>query len=140
MIGSQYMSDKQKHLEFIQGVVNRLANNSSLLKGWSVLLVSALFAMAAKDSNTNFVVLSYFPAIAFWILDAYFLHQERLFRKLYDQVRIKGESEIDYSMDLSGIILTAESWWDVFKSKTLSLFHGVILFSILMVTFLFLVK
>ncbi len=41
------MEAKLKHLEMIQGVVNRMASNSFQLKGWSVVLVSALFALAA---------------------------------------------------------------------------------------------
>ena len=47
------MSDKQAHLEMIQGIVNRLSHNSFLLKGWSVVLVSAMFALAAKDTLAN---------------------------------------------------------------------------------------
>jgi len=31
----------------IQAVINRMASNSFLLKGWTVMLVSALFALAA---------------------------------------------------------------------------------------------
>ena len=34
------MQQKLKHLEFIQGVINRLATNSFLMKGWSVVLVA----------------------------------------------------------------------------------------------------
>jgi len=37
------MEKKLKHLEMLQGVINRMANNSFLLKGWSVVLISALF-------------------------------------------------------------------------------------------------
>ena len=32
---------KLKHLEFIQGVVNRLGSNASLLKGWSMTVLVA---------------------------------------------------------------------------------------------------
>ena len=39
--------EMQAHLAMIQGVVNRLAQSSLLLKGWSVVLVSALLAFAA---------------------------------------------------------------------------------------------
>ena len=38
------MNDKEqviKHLEIIQGVVNRLASNSFLIKGWSMTILSA---------------------------------------------------------------------------------------------------
>ena len=128
------MPGKHKHLEMIQGIVNRLSHNSFLLKGWSVILISAMFALAAKDSQRSFVYLAYFPAIAFWGLDGYFLRQERLFRALYDKVRILSDEEIDFSMDTSEVIDKVDSRLRVVFSKTLVAFHGVILVSIILVT------
>ena len=78
------MDSKLKHLEFIQGVVNRLSTNSFLLKGWSVVLVAALLALSAKDRNILFILLAYLPTLVFWGLDGYFLWQERLYRALYN--------------------------------------------------------
>lgn len=120
----------------IQGIVNRLSHNSFLLKGWTVILVSALFALAAKDKSSLFIYLAYFPAIAFWCLDGYFLWQERLFRTLYDYVRLLKEDEIDYSMNVSNADIEGISWANAFLSKTLIIFHGVILISIIIVMFL----
>jgi hypothetical protein len=74
------------HLGFIQGVINRMGNNAFLVKGWTVALVAALFALASKDSNPSFVFIALLPIVAFWILDAYYLRQEKLFRKLYEGV------------------------------------------------------
>lgn len=128
------MSSKHTHLEMIQGVVNRLSHNSFLLKGWSVVLVSAMFALAAGDTEILFVYLAYFPTISFWGLDGYFLHQERLFRKLYDHVRNLPDGEIDFSMDTSKVKHEVDSWASVTLSKTLIAFHGVILVSIIVVT------
>ena len=45
------MSDKQKHLEFIQNAISRMAANSFMLKAWTVLLVSALFAFFDNPRN-----------------------------------------------------------------------------------------
>ena len=36
------MQAKLKHLEFIQGVINRLTGDSFRIQGWAVVLVSAL--------------------------------------------------------------------------------------------------
>jgi len=55
------VENKPKHLEFIQGVINRLSTNSFLLKGWSVVLVSALFALSAPDSRAAFVYRTPYP-------------------------------------------------------------------------------
>jgi len=126
---------KVSHLEMIQGVVNRLSQNSFLLKGWSVILVSALFALAASNLKILFVYLACFPAIAFWILDGYFLWQERLFRALYDNVRGLEEEDIDFSMDTSVVKDKVAPWIKVIFSKTLLLFHGTILGAIIVVIF-----
>src|SRR3989338_8906716 len=93
------MENKQKHLEFIQAVINRMAGNSFLLKGWAITLVAALFALSAKDTNQSYVFIIYFLVIIFWILDGYFLSQERLFRDLYNHVRTLDEKDIDFSMN-----------------------------------------
>ena len=127
------MENKRAHLEMIQAVVNRMSINSFLLKGWSVVLISALFALAAGDSQSLFVYLAYFPAIAFWILDAYFLRQERLFRKLYDRVRHLAETDVDFAMDTSVVDGEVAAWSAIVFSKTLLLFHGTVFGSIVIV-------
>ena len=126
---------REKHLELIQGVINRMASNSFHLKGWSVVLVSALFALAAADTNANFVLLAFLPAIAFWVLDGYFLQQERMYRKLYDDVRQKSDKESDFTMDASKYKDGVESWPTTCWSTTLRLFHGMIVVAILIVSY-----
>jgi len=128
------MEKQLAHLKMIQGIVNRLSHNSFLLKGWCVVLVSALFALAAAtNSKAHFIYLAYFPAVAFWVLDAYFLWQERLFRALYDRVRRMKEEEVDFSMDTSVVKSQVRPWADVIFSKTLVLFHGTVFGSIVVV-------
>lgn len=95
------MENKHKHLEFIQAVINRMAGNSFLLRGWAVTLVAALFALSAKDTNHAYIFVAYFPVIIFWILDGYFLSQERLFIDLYNHVRKFDNKDIDFSMDIT---------------------------------------
>lgn len=128
------MEKKLKHLEMLQNIIDRMADNSFSLKGWSVVLVSALFALAASDSNTHFVYLAYLPSIMFWILDGYFLWQERLFRKLYDRVRTASESEIDFSMDTSSVRGEVSSWIGTMFSRTLLIYHGAILGVVVVIT------
>lgn len=128
------MDEKLKHLELIQGVINRLSTNSFLLKGWSVVLVSALFALAAPESRVAFVYLAYIPAIVFWGLDGYFLWQERLYRALYDDVRVRPETDIDFSMDTSGFKSGDDrSWASAVLSRTLLTFHSVLLLAVVIV-------
>ena len=128
------MENKHKHLELIQGVINRLSTNSFLLKGWTVVLVSALFALSAPDSRVAFVYLAYIPAVIFWGLDGFFLWQEQLFRKLYDRVRVLPEDEIDFSMDTTSIKGDDRpTWAGATLSKTLIPFHGVLIFAVVAV-------
>ena len=92
---------KKDHLEMIQGIINRISNNSFLLKGWAVTLVAGIFALANKDSDKTYFLIAYVPIIVFWGLDAYYLRQERLFRKLYNKICSVAEFEINFSMDIS---------------------------------------
>ena len=62
---------KLKHLEFIQGVVNRLAADSFRMKGWSVALAAALFVLLARGGNPKFVPVALVPVLIFWGLDGY---------------------------------------------------------------------
>lgn len=96
------MENKRKHLEFIQAIICRMAGNLFFLRGWTITLIAALLALFIKGNNSNYII--YFLAVltlVFWILDGFFLSQERLFRDLYDHVRKLDEKEIDFSMDTS---------------------------------------
>ena len=133
------MSNVQTHLEMIQNIINRLSRNSFLLKGWSVVLVSSFFALAAVNDKVYFVFLAYFPLVIFWILDAYFLWQERLFRELYNAVRLgqKDKAEDNYSMNTSDYLTKVSSWFGTTfhikkkKPNTLLYFYGTEMFCIL---------
>ncbi len=127
--------NKRTHLQMLQAVITRMSVNSFLLKGWSVALVAALFALAAGGSEKAFVYLAYFPAVSFWGLDGYFLRQERLFRGLYDRVRQIEPADVDFSMDTSAVTSAVSCWLAVVFSKTLVAFHGTVLLSIIVVMF-----
>ena len=93
------MQNKQKHLEFIQGTINRMASNLFFLRGWAITLITGTFALSVRGTNLDYVFISFFLIFIFWILDGYFLSQERLFRALYDHVRKLDEKDINFSMD-----------------------------------------
>lgn len=120
------MESKLKHLEMAQGVINRMAGNSFLLKGWSVTLIAALFALAAKDANQFFIYLAYFPCVAFWSLDGYFLWQERMYRKLYQEVTTVDDENINFSLNAERFKEEVDGWFSTCFSVTLRMFHGII--------------
>ena len=115
----------------LQGVINRLANNSFLVKGWSITLVSAFIALTASNGNKLLIVAALFPTLMFWFLDAYFLRQERLFRKLYDHTRVVEEKKIDFSMNTSEFNKEVVSWFEVAVSSTLLMFYGTMSIAVL---------
>lgn len=90
-----------KHMEMIQDVINRMASNSFTLKGWAVTLVAGIFALASKDADKMFFLVTYIPIIIFWGLDTYYLLQERRYRALFEKVRNMEEDAIDFSMNAS---------------------------------------
>lgn len=92
------MESKLKHLELVQAIINRMANNSFMLKGWAVTLISGIFVLSGKDTDKLYFLVAYVPIIVFWGLDAYYLLQERLYRSLYDKVRQMDEDKIDFSL------------------------------------------
>lgn len=92
-------NNKITHMEMIQGIINRIGGNSFSLKGWAVTLVAGIFALASKDTDKMYFLIAYVPIVVFWFLDAYYLLQERLYRALYNKVRIMKEEDIDFDMN-----------------------------------------
>lgn len=115
------MEAKLKHLEFIQGVINRLATDSCRMKGWAVVVISAILVLLAREGRIEFAYIGFVPTLIFWGLDSYFLWRERLFRDLYEQVRVLDEGDIDFSMDVSAFKRT---WLGAAFSTTLIPFYG----------------
>lgn len=129
---------KIKHLELIQTIINRLANNSFLVKGWCITLVAAVLGLLSKDTNKRLIIIVYFLIVMFWILDAYFLYQEKLFRNLYNQVRSTNNEDIDFSMNAYEINGNKTNWAEAFLSKTMFLFYGIMgLISLLAIALFF---
>lgn len=116
------MESKLKHLEFIQNLINRLNGNGFLIKGWAVTLVSALFALAAKDANERYLLVTYTATLIFWLLDAYYLSQERQYRCLYNQVA--AQADTDFTMDARRYAHGRNTWLSAFLAQTILVFYG----------------
>ena len=130
------MESKLKHLELIQGVINRLAADSFRMKGWTVVLVAAVFVLLARQNAFDAGYIALLPIIAFWALDGYFLWQQRLFRAHYDNVRTLPAENIDFSMDVStykGPL--RQSWLGTMFSRTVAFFYGALLVFVLVAAF-----
>ena len=127
-----------KEIDLIQGCINRMAQNSFMIKGWCITIVTALIAFL--DKNINAFILGFIfiiPILAFWYLDSFFLLTERLYRRKYEWV-IKNRLTSDEKF----FDLNPNSFKDVKKdkeikimfSKTLRWFYLMLLGTVLLVT------
>lgn len=87
-----------KHLEFLQSDISRMNQNSFQMKGWTISILSALLAIfaASIDSktgtgNVGFILVAIVPTLIFWLLDSYYLQQERKFRGIYNDIALLTE-------------------------------------------------
>jgi hypothetical protein len=87
-----------KELEIIQGIINRMAYNSFIIKGWTITLVVATLLLKEDKYNT---FIAFIPIVVFWFLDAYFLRLERLYRRLYNWVKDNRLKTQDFLFDLN---------------------------------------
>ena len=132
------MEAKLKHLEFIQEVIKRMASNSFLLRGWSITLVIAISTIASQTFKPSYVVIALLVTLIFWTLDSYYLWQEKRFRCLYEEVRKKDPSTIDFSMTLPDNHCKKCSWYSSVKSPIFISFYGVaalVLLALLFITY-----
>lgn len=112
--------EKIKHLEFIQNIITRMNTNSFQIKGMTVTIVSALLAVYASEKEPVYILISIFPLILFWFLDAYYLTQERKFRGFYNDLLKGNKSELKtFEMRPDLYKKGKYSFWSVLFSKTI---------------------
>ncbi|MCC6279290.1 MAG: hypothetical protein IT262_01725 [Saprospiraceae bacterium] len=78
-----------KEMDFIQSVITRMANNSFLLKGWLIGILSFILAFnkeAIFANSPQYAAVLVMPVLIFWYLDAFFLYTEQQYRELYKEV------------------------------------------------------
>lgn len=123
----------------IQAVIARMAGNAFLLKGWTITLISAVYLLAAKDSNRVFVLIGFLPLLAFWILDAYFLRQEKKFRALYDDTATNQTEAVSFSMKVAPYEEDPRvgKYLSILFSQTLLVFYAPVFLLLLVLTFVF---
>lgn len=122
------MDKKIKHLEFIQNIITRMNTNSFLVKGWCISLIAAIFVLSSKDRQGYIYLFALVPAVAFWIVNGFFISTERKFRRLYEDVIKLDETQIDFSMDVTKITnRNKTSWISGIFSKTLIPYYGFLI-------------
>lgn len=79
-----------EHAKLIQGVLTKLGSRDLALKATALTITTAASG-AALAANASLVAWPAAAAVlALMLLDGFYLHQRRMFRKLYDAVRQGG--------------------------------------------------
>ena len=121
------MNNKIKHLEMIQNIISRMSKNSFMVKGWSLTLASLLIAFGTQLQIGILCPILFVPIILFACLDSYYLQQERKFRELYEIVRLKDDTLIDFDMHFTNDINSKVNYLSCIFSKSILLFYIPIL-------------
>ena len=83
---SMYGSDSPAvttHLSIMQGVIGRMAGNSTSCKIQCVVLVMGIIVLVAQTKTSAYALLALIPTILFLYLDSHYLSLERAFRSSY---------------------------------------------------------
>lgn len=133
-----------KHLEFIQNIINRMSNNSFLLKGWNVTVSTAILALIVGIPRPLFIVIALFSSFSFWGLDAYYLREERLYRFLYDELRLSATTKRNKKVELFSLSTDkyesqVPSWFRTLWSRSIFWLHGMVVVVIILAVVLLLV-
>ncbi len=110
----------QAYLTIMQGIIQRMAENSRSCKTWCITIVSAVLVLVARIEEPNYMLTALVPTILFLFLDTYYLSLERGFRASYKAfVEKLHTADEDISSDLY-VVGTTGSRLSHFLSSLLS--------------------
>ena len=106
----------QKHLEIMQGVISRMAENSRSCKVWCVTLVAAILVLVARTGEPQHALIALVPILLFLFLDSYYLALERAFIASQNAFVAKlHEGELE-TTDVFKVVPIGMGWWLVVRS------------------------
>ena len=74
-----------KEIDLIQGCINRMSQNSFMLKGWALTIFAGVTAFTKGENFSDPITLvctTVIPFVCFWFLDSFFLRTEKKYRKM----------------------------------------------------------
>ena len=141
-----------KELDLIQSCITRMANNSFMIKGWTLTLFVALITFFNLKDLPDVILIFALISVVFLFsyLDAFYLWQERKYVQLYSDViekREKGNftklyslSTKDYNTETIFDVINNKrckleylkeypekkfkAWWNAQKRNTIGIFYG----------------
>ena len=99
----------EKEIDLIQSCISRMAQNSFIIKGWLITLVTVILALLPEKVDAKILCgVILVATLCFWYLDAYFLRLERLYRWKYEWVITNRGNNCSYLYDLNP--MNREMW------------------------------
>ena len=123
---------KSKHIDIVQSTISRMAQNSFAIKGWTITILVGLFVFLQNDKFRNNIFIYLIPIIFFWLLDSYYLWQERLFRKLYNDIIVNVTEEYDLSMYVTQYKNTVKFYSSLFSVTEIVIYLPLLLIVLLL--------
>ena len=124
---------KIEHLKMIQGVIDRMGRNSFQIRTWSVLLATGWLVFVAQGGTgaLQSAILVVVPFLLLFALDGYYLWQERLNRRLHEEVRNKTFTGFSMGTDT---LRRAPVYWRALTSPTVLSFHAAVIILVVLAT------
>lgn len=90
-----------KEIDLVQNCITRMAQNSFMVKGWLITLLTVVLALLPEKFNLNILcVVGFISIICFWYLDGFFLKLEKLYRWKYEWIITNRPKNNNYLYDL----------------------------------------
>lgn len=91
-----------KEIDLVQGCINRMAQNSFLIKGWLITLLTVVIALLPETINIRILcIVGFVTILCFWYLDGFFLKMEKLYRWKYEWIISNRQTSSDNLYDLN---------------------------------------
>lgn len=129
-----FRDDRIRHLEMLQSTITRMAGAAAAIKNLSLIIVAGALAFIATSKEPALALFAAALTVAFWLLDARYLQQEKWFRDMFEKERALDPSErASFVMTPSKQIRDATSIAYGLKSwSTWGLYGSVIVFLLIL--------
>ncbi len=107
---NEHSSAVQAHVEVMQGVINRMAENSRSCKVWCVTLVAAVLVLVARTGEPKHALIALVPTLLFLFLDSYYLALERAFIRAQNAFVGKLHTGELQAIDLYKVVPMGMGW------------------------------
>jgi len=118
-----------KEIDLIQNCINRMNQNSFLLKGWAISILAVVLAIIKDFQDPTYLsLIMLIPLISFWYLDAFFLQKEKMYRKMYEwslEKRNQDDFSRLYELDPNRFKRDVDSKGKIMLSLSLILFYDI---------------